>query len=238
MNVFSGAAWLHLKFQSQSLIYLKLGNPFSLKLLVPVMSWFMNLSPGFLSTDHILDLELSFNIPFPFWNCILLKVVACISFSCFVASFFPLFITYLVTNKTINQTIYTFLKFCISVTPKGFYFYNIYCWAACIQLIFSEEKITYPFFIYTVFYCTLPLGPEAEVHNARVVAHFRVVSPQWSPGVVPNLGVGGGSPRMSCVKEKRHSDTCWSGKETLFDCLDRCQDYRNRGERDETQLQI
>lgn len=91
-------------------------------------SWFIHRSLSLLCTEPI---------PFPFSNHAFLKVLSYISFSYFFASFLSLslFNTYLIANKTINQTHCTFSQFCISVVPKGFYLYNIYCWATFIHLI-------------------------------------------------------------------------------------------------------
>ena len=71
------------------------------------LSLFLHL---FLSTDCILDLELSFNICFPFLKLYSLKSAGlCFFFLFFCLSLFSLFSTYLVSNKTITQILYTFL---------------------------------------------------------------------------------------------------------------------------------
>ena len=108
-EVFTSKAWWHLKSQDQSFLCLRYGNLLSLKLLVPVYpdSWLCHLA----SSPQIVFWIWNWALIFVslFWNCILLKVLVCVSFF-FFASLFSLFSsTFLVTNKTITQILCTCL---------------------------------------------------------------------------------------------------------------------------------
>ena len=138
---------------------------------------------------------------FPFLKSYSLESAGLYFFFSYLAAslFLSLINTYCVTTKAFSQTLYTFLQFCISVIPKVFYSYNIYYWATFIHLIIFWGKNTHILSLYMQFSTTLfPWDTDVvEVHNTWEVPHFRAVSPGWPTGVVPSLGIGGGSLPIS-----------------------------------------
>lgn len=106
----------------------KYGNLLSLKLLVPVylIRWLCHLAS---STDCILDLELSFNIRFPFLKLYPLKVlVVFLFFLFFFASLFlSLVSTYLIYQQShYSKSFIHVYSSAFLLSQKGFCSYNVY----------------------------------------------------------------------------------------------------------------
>lgn len=123
----------------------------------------MTLSPGFLSTDCILDLELSFNIRFPF-----LKLYSPESASLCFLFFLPLFFLSLVVHsllptKPLLRSFVHVYSSAFLLSQRDFVPTIFTTEPHAFSLLFWTRKITYSSFTYVVFYCTLSLRPETEV---------------------------------------------------------------------------
>lgn len=133
------------------------------------MSGLKNQSPGLLSIDLFLDLDMGLDIPFYFWNNIILKVLACISFSYFIAHslHLSLVLILLLTRTSIIPLIHCYSSaFLLSL--RDFISVIFIC------LIFREKKITYYIYIiYIWFSPTLFPGDFdwMKVHTIQVEMH-------------------------------------------------------------------